>query len=135
MKGELRKITVENNEYIYTIRDVYERETGATTIIIRIFLSGQKSKPLIIHFVTFCDTRYGHPLYTGVNILNQITKSVEYFNIHHPKHIRAFILEAIKNGWTGTNRINIQDGIDYLNNLGFNVSSLVTGPPRDFMQG
>lgn len=123
MKGQLRKITVENDEYIYTVRQEYEKENGATTLVIRIFLSGQKSKPLIIHIVTFCDTLYGHPLYVGVNILNHITNSLEHFNIHQPKYIRGFILEAIKAGWTGTNRMEIQNGIEYLNNLGFDVSS------------
>jgi hypothetical protein len=125
MKNQLRKITVENNKYVYTIRKEYE--SGADTLVIRMFLRGQKSMPLIIHFVTYCDTLYGHPLYAGVDILNHITNSMEHFIIHKPKYIRGFILEAIKAGWTGTNRMEIQNGIEYLNNLGLDVSSIVMG--------
>jgi hypothetical protein len=126
MKGQLRRITVENNEYIYTVRKRYERQSGADTLVIRLFLSGQKSNPLIIHFVTYCDTFYGHPLYVGMDVLNHVTNTMEHFNIHQPKYIRGFILEAIKAGWTGVNRMEIQNGIAYLNNLGLDVSSLAT---------
>ena len=123
--GQLRRITVENKEYIYIIKNDYKSESGATILIIRMFLSGQKSKPLISHFVTFCDTLHGHPLYAGGHLLNHATNSMEYFIIHRPKYIRGFILEAIKAGWTGTNQLGIQNGIAYLNNAGFNTSSLM----------
>ena len=124
MKSQLRRITVENDVYVYSVKDTYEKETGATRIIVRIFLNGQKNTPLIIQFLTFCDTLHGHPLYVGVDMLNHATESMEHFNIHKPKYIKGFILEGIKNGWTGANRLDIQNGVNYMNRLGFDISNL-----------
>ncbi|MCW3464823.1 hypothetical protein [Chitinophaga nivalis] len=126
MKRKLRKITVANNVYVYTIKEVYAVTTDTTTLIVRIFSDGHKATPLILHFLTYCDPIQGHPLYTGIDIFNQRTQETVRFIIHRPVYIRALITEGIRRGWTGRNLTGIQDGVAYLNELGFDTAFLVS---------
>jgi hypothetical protein len=54
-----------------------------------------------------------------------MTKVVNKININEPKHIRALILEAQKNGWNGTNKIETQNGLNYLIELGYDINVLL----------
>lgn len=123
MKNKLRKITVDNNEYLYLIRfDYYS--IGANQLTLTIFLNGHKRTPLVLDFLTLDDYHLGQPLNVGVQLLNVKTNEPVQVNIHEPKYIREFILLAIKNGWTGINKIDNQNGLDYLTEMGFDVSPI-----------
>ncbi|HEY9262039.1 hypothetical protein [Chitinophaga sp.] len=123
MKSKLRKIVVDDIDYRYYISfNEYGYRGG--DMVVKIFLNGKKSTPLILHFLTFTDPIKGHPLNTGFDLFNRLTGSKVTVNIHEPKYIRELILEGLERGWTGTNRIDKQNGIDYLTKWGFDTSSL-----------
>ena len=125
MKKKLRKITVDNLDYVYRVTDKYHPETGTNTLTVKIFLSDHKQTPLVVEFHTIYHYAMGQPLNTGVSLPNKKTNLTEGINLNHPKYIRALILYGIKNGWKGTNRIETLNGLEYLTDLGFDVGELI----------
>ena len=125
MKRKLRKITINNGEYLYTIFNKYQSSTKTNLLTIKVFLSGQKLTPLLIDFLTLDDYYLGNLLYVGMNLPNSRTNETRYVNLNKPKFIREFILLGFKNGWTGTNTIEVQYGLNYLKELGFEVRQLL----------
>ncbi|MDR1284787.1 MAG: hypothetical protein LBJ88_01140 [Campylobacteraceae bacterium] len=125
MKKQLRKIVIQNNEYLYKINHNY-LEDGTSSILIRIYLTEQKQTPLIIKFITIDDYYIGQPLNFGVNLMNTIIGTFEKININEPKIVQKLILQGLKNGWTGyNNNINIQDGLSYLKEFGYEIDMLI----------
>jgi hypothetical protein len=124
MKNKLRKITIDNNVYLYIIRNDYY-SFGANKLTLTIFLNGHKQTPLVIDFLTLDDLYKGEPLHVGVQLLNVKTNELLRVNINEPKYIREFILLGFKNGWTGTNIIANQIGLDYLTEMGFEVNPIL----------
>ncbi|MDR4952261.1 hypothetical protein REB14_08770 [Chryseobacterium sp. ES2] len=125
MKNKLRKIVIDNNEYLYLVTDQLNAGTETNTLQLKVFLSGQKQIPLIIEFITVDHYIIGQPLKSGVKLINKITNSEDEVNMNEPKYIRQFILLGLKNGWSGVNSIAVQDGLDYLNQLGFETDQLI----------
>jgi len=125
MKNKLRKIVINNNEYLYSVTDQLNAGTETDTLKLKVFLSGQKQTPLIIEFVTVEHYIVGQPLKSGIKLINKITNSEDEVNMNEPKYIRQFILLGLKNGWSGVNSIAVQDGLDYLNQLGFETDQLI----------
>ncbi|GIJ96758.1 hypothetical protein CAPN001_13270 [Capnocytophaga stomatis] len=124
MKNKLRKIVVEDIIYYYRITDNFQMETFPSFIRIKIFSEGYKKTPLIIEFPSKYDSYAGFPLKNGVNLPNLFNNITECVNIHQPKYVQKFILLGKKYGWTGNNIIPTQDGMDYLSELGYDVSSI-----------
>lgn len=125
MKNKLRKITINNLEYLYCISDKYHSETETNTLTIKIFLSDHRQKPLIIDFLT-CDHYYaGQLLNSGINLVNKTDNTEDFVNLNHPKYIRKLIELGRKNGWTGTNKFERQNGLNYLNELGYETDILL----------
>lgn len=118
MKNKLRKIVIDDEVYHYLIK----RDLGHYCIQIRLFLDGFKSTPLIIKFYSECDVIMGLVLYSGKLLPNHLTNTNQIVNLNEPKYIRQFILLGKQNGWTGENKMPVQDGAVYLNTLGFDVS-------------
>lgn len=129
MKNKLRKIKVDNSEYLYTCASKYQSGTKTNMLTIKIYLSGQKQTPLILDFLTFDDYYLGQPLNSGVILTNTKTNEKTTVNINEPKYIREFVLNGLKNGWTGANTLEVQNGLEYLADLGFEVSNL--GPKNE----
>ncbi|UTX50759.1 hypothetical protein [Chryseobacterium sp. MA9] len=127
MKNKLRKIIINNSEYLYSVTDQFHAETETNTLTVKVFLRGQKQTPLIIKFMTVDDYMMGQPLKSGVKLVNKITGSEDEVNLNKPRYIRRFILFGLKKGWSGSNSIEIQSGLDYLNELGFETDKLVPG--------
>jgi hypothetical protein len=125
MKNKLRKIVINTIEYLYRVTDQFHSETETNTLTLKIFLSGQKLTPLIIQFVTVEHYIVGQPLKSGIKLINKITNSEDEVNMNEPKYIRQFILLGLKNGWSGVNSIAVQDGLDYLNQLGFETDQII----------
>lgn len=130
MKNKLRKIIIDNVEYLYSVTDNYHLGTETTTMSVKVYLSGYKLTPLIIDFLSighyYC---LGHdymknPLTSGISLTNRRTNSVETVNINEPKYIKELILQGRKNGWTGTNKIEKQNGLNYLAEFGYETDIL-----------
>ncbi|SIS80062.1 hypothetical protein SAMN05421786_102193 [Chryseobacterium ureilyticum] len=124
MKNKLRKIVVDNLEYLYTVTDTFHPGTETNTLTVKIFLIGKKQFPLSIDFLTFDDYIMGQPLKSGVSLVNTTTNSTENVNLNEPQYIRKFILLGRENGWTGENILERQNGVQYLANLGFEIEKL-----------
>ena len=124
MKKQLRKITINNAEFLYTISQKYQPSTKTNLLTIKVFLCGQKLTPLFIDFLTLDDYYLGNLLFVGTNLPNSTTNETTYVNLNKPKFIREFVLMGLKHGWTGTNKVEVQNGMNYLKELGFEVSKL-----------
>jgi hypothetical protein len=122
MKSRLRKIIIDGSEYLYSVSNKYH--SGTNTLTIRVFLSGQKKTPLIIDFSTFDDYYGGQPLNSGIRLANKRTNKTDLVNINEPKYIRELILHGLKNGWSVKSKIENQDGLNYLSELGYEASVL-----------
>ncbi|MCW1960757.1 hypothetical protein [Chryseobacterium viscerum] len=127
MKNKLRKIIINNIEYVYSVTNQFHSETETNTLTVKVFLRGQKQTPLIIKFVTADDYMMGQPLKSGVKLVNKFTSSENEVNLNEPKYIKQLIVLGLKKGWSGFNSIDIQNGLDYLNELGFETGKLVPG--------
>ncbi|MBP2619709.1 hypothetical protein [Chryseobacterium jejuense] len=124
MKTKLRKIVVDQIEYLYSVTDQFHSGTETNTLTVKIFLSGEKHTPLIIDFLTVDDYLMGQLLNSGIFLMNTITNSIERVNINEPKYIQKFILKGREKGWNGGNRMEKQNGLDYLAELGYEIDSL-----------
>jgi hypothetical protein len=125
MKIDLRRIMIDHAEYLYYINTQYNKAAETNLLTLRIFLNGQKQTPLIIEFLTLDDHIMGQPLNVGITLINKKDDLPVKVNINEPKWIRELILLGLKNGWTGTNKIEKQDGLKYLTDLGFDVTNLL----------
>ncbi|MBP1167412.1 hypothetical protein JOE44_004296 [Chryseobacterium sp. PvR013] len=124
MKSKLRKITINAVEYLYSVSDQYHSETKTNTLTVKVFFKGQKQTPLIIKCMTVDDYIMGQPLKSGVKLMNKITCSEDEVNLNKPQYIKQFILLGLQKGWSGFNSMEIQNGFDYLNELGFETDPL-----------
>lgn len=124
MKNKLRKIVVNNLEHLYSIAYQYHSATETTTLTVKVFLKDYKQTPLIIEFLTFDDYYMGHPLKFGMKLMNKIKGSQEEVNLNEPKYINQLIVLGRKNGWSGINTIEKQNGLSYLEELGFETDLL-----------
>lgn len=124
MKNKLRKITVENTEYLYLVTDKYHSGTDTNTLTVKVFLSGEKQTPLILDFLTLDDYLMGQLLNSGIFLMNTITNSIERVNMNEPKYIQKLILKGKEKGWNGKNKMVKQNGLHYLAELGYEVDSL-----------
>lgn len=120
----LRKITVEDNVYLYKSVTGFGGSTDIATFEITIFLEHYKLTPLKINFITWEDAYAGNPLSTGVKLMRLSTKEEEIVNLNRPKYIREFILYGLQMGWNGQNKIEPIDGLKILMSLDYDVSSL-----------
>lgn len=125
MKNKLRKIVIDNSKYLYVVTDKYHSENETNTLTLKVFLEGYKQSPLVIDFLTFDNYYMGQVLKSGVSLKNRNTDVMEIININEPRFIRKLILQALKNGWTGVIKINKQNGLDYLIQLGYDTEVLI----------
>lgn len=125
MKNKLRKITIEDIVYLYSVTDKYHLGTETNTLTVKVFLEGHKQTPLIIEFLTLEHYYMGQILKSGVKLTNKIKSTDDNVNINEPKYIRELILHGQKNGWTGTNKIEKQNGLNYLTELGYEIDILL----------
>lgn len=119
MKNKLRKISIDNSKYLYAVTDKYHSETETNTLTVKVFLEGHKSSPLVIDFLTSDHYFMGQVLKSGISLENKNTNSTDVININQPAWIRKLILQGIKNGWNGITKIDRQNGLSYLVELGY----------------
>ena len=124
MKKKLRKIIIDGQEYLYYIKIQYHSGTSTSTLTLKVFLNGYKKTPLIIDFLTLNDYYIGQPLRFGITLKNKMTNSEEAVNLNEPGYIKQLIIQGQKNGWTGIKTFEIQNGLTYLEELGFETDDL-----------
>ncbi|MBO9633288.1 MAG: hypothetical protein J7578_09230 [Chitinophagaceae bacterium] len=119
MSGKLRNIVIGDQDYVYTVNSKYDKVNKVDSISLRAFLKGNRKFPLEIEFVTKEQFIVGSPLFHGVDLFNTISKMSERVNINQPGFVRQFILLGIENGWTGKNKIPLQNGMGFLRKMGY----------------
>lgn len=127
MKKKLRKIRVNNQAFLYRTTSRHHIQDNST-LTVKVFLEGHKQTPLRIGFFTCSYYIVGQPLSFGTALTNKITHTDEYINLHAPRYIRELILLAMSKGWNGCNIAEVQNGLDYLAELGFDTSGLKPFP-------
>lgn len=125
MKSTLRKIVINQTEYVYHVSDKFDPETFVNTLTIKVYLSGKKRTPLTIHFLTMEQYYAGQPLKTGVDLFNNATNSTVSVNLTEPKFIRQLIDLAIEKGWNAENQLQIDNGMSWLSELGYDVREMI----------
>ena len=128
MKKKLRQIVINEKKYLYAYKCTYFAENENDKLHLRIYESGKKNTPLIIEFLVADSYYVGLPLNSGVTLFNNVKHVNEEININHPGLIRKLILCGIGCGWTGSNVIDIQDGVQYLKDLGYDTTPIEPFP-------
>ncbi|WP_185287632.1 hypothetical protein [Chryseobacterium lactis] len=126
MKNKLRKIVINNLEYLYFVTVRFHAETGMNTTSVKVFLSGFKKTPLVIEFLTINDYYLGSRLNFGIMLMNKMNHVETEVNLNKPGLIRKLILQGQESGWSGTNTIEKQNGLIYLEELGFETNPLLS---------
>jgi hypothetical protein len=121
---KLRKITVEDNVYLYIMTGKVDLPAQVGTLTIKIFLKDYKLTPLLVDFLTWDDPIIGLPLNFGFPLVKSLTDEKEVVNLNRPKYVRECILFGLQKGWTGKNKLEPLDGLEVLHNLGYDVSVL-----------
>lgn len=124
MKGGLRKITVNGFPFIYRVSDKYHAGKELNTLTVKVFLDGEKRTPLTIEFLTMENYFVGQLLNKHIGLFHKPSNSPRIVNLNEPGYIRELIEFAFEKGWTGKNRIGVQNGIRWLSELGYDVSEL-----------
>ncbi|MGY4760339.1 hypothetical protein ACVNS2_12210 [Paenibacillus caseinilyticus] len=125
MKKKTREINVEEKKYVYVINQ--KDHQGISEISLSISLKGLKNMACTFNFCTWDDPISGSPLLVGVRLKNLFTNDMESFNLHYPRTVKRFILYGLGNGWNGTSRIELNDGLGILSNMGYDVIWLMPG--------
>ena len=111
--------------YLYVVTDKYHHQTSTNTLTIKIFLAGHKQTPLIIDFLTLDHIYMGQVLKSGIKMYNYKRSEEEIVNLNEPKYIRELILLGRAKGWEGANKVEKQNGLHYLETLGYDVNILL----------
>jgi hypothetical protein len=130
MKGNLRKIVIDQIEYVYRVSDKYDGETRLNTLTVKVYVNGKKRTPLIIRFLTMEHYYAGQPLKSGINLFHKPSNTEVSVNLNEPRFIRELIEFALKKGWNGQVQMEIKNGLDWLNELGYDVNELIEEAER-----
>ncbi|WP_379140983.1 hypothetical protein [Paenibacillus sp. sgz500992] len=125
MKKSTREINVRDKKYVYVIKQKYHQ--GACQITLSISLKELKNITCSFHFCTWDDPISGSPLLVGVHLKKITSGDIEGFNLHYPGIVKQFVLYGLENGWNGSNRIEFNDGLEILSNMGYDVLWLKPG--------
>lgn len=130
MKGNIRKIVVNGLPFIYRVSDKFHPENSLNTLTVKVFLSGEKRTSLTIRFLTLDGFRCGQPLTKNIQLFHQPTNEQEAVNLNEPGYIRKLIELAFEKGWNGSKQLEFTDGLNWLRELGYDVSELETEVER-----
>ncbi|WP_426448319.1 hypothetical protein ACP26L_27845 [Paenibacillus sp. S-38] len=125
MKKKTREINIEEKKYVYVINQKYQQ--GVSEISLSISLKGLKNMTCTFNFCTWDDPISGSPLLVGVHLKNVLSGDTESFNLHYPRTVKRFILYGLGNGWNEKSRIEFNDGLEILSNMGYEVLWLKPG--------
>lgn len=125
MKKKTREIIVREKEYVYVLTSKYSNGES----LVRLNISSKEDKQFTCTFIfsTWDHPIAGSPLLTGVDLRNKKTNNTERFNLHHPKRTKELIIYALDHGWTGETSIEYPNGLDILDQMGFDTEFLFFG--------
>lgn len=126
MKKKTREIKVQDKNYVYVINQKYHQ--GVSKITLSVSLKGQKNVTCSFQFCTWDDPISGSPLLVGAHLKKTASDDIEDFNLNYPGVVKQFIVYSLENGWSGSNRIEFSDGLEILENMGYDVLWLKAGP-------
>ncbi|CAM4006720.1 phosphotransferase family protein [Saccharibacillus endophyticus] len=122
MTHSTRKITVQDQEYRYALRNRYEN--GKNFVSLKIFEARRRDGGCEFRFRTWDDPVSGSPLMVGVDLTRKTDEGVERWNMHHPARVRDLLLYALEQGWNGRHAQIFSDGVAVLNRLGWEADCL-----------
>lgn len=122
MTHSIRRINVNGQEYVYTLRERYEK--GKSFVSLNVFEAQRRNGGCEFRFRTWDDPVSGSPLMVGVDLTRKTDGVVERWNLHHPGRIRSLLLYASEQGWNGRHEYVFSDGIAVLTNLGWEADRL-----------
>ncbi|NML39496.1 hypothetical protein HHL17_20005 [Chitinophaga sp. G-6-1-13] len=123
MKNKLRRMVINDRIYLYRIQTRYVRPSHGK-LILKVFLEGCRNTPLVVECLVAEDLITGNPLFVGTRLFNKHTRELCDVNLNYPRYIRELIECGFGRGWTGTEKIDKQDGLVYLQELGYDIASL-----------
>ena len=130
MKGGIRKIVINEEDYVYRVSNKYDGETRLNTLTVKVYVSGKKRTPLILRFSVLEHYYAGQPLKTGITLFHKASNSEVPVNLNEPKFIRQLIELAAEKGWNGQSQLEIENGLDWLMELGYDVNELIEEAER-----
>ncbi|WP_084778088.1 phosphotransferase family protein [Saccharibacillus sacchari] len=122
MTHSTRKITVQDQEYRYALRNRYEN--GKNFVSLKIFEAQNRDGGCEFRFRTWDDAVAGSPLMVGVDLIRKKDGTTERWNLHHPARVRDLLLYALGQGWHGRHAQIFSDGVAVLNRLGWEAELL-----------
>jgi len=120
LKNKLRKIVIDNEEYLWKLTTKYREVNPGTKnyralVEVTAYKSGMKNTPLTVKFNVPDDPVLG----------TKITSSASEVNLHQPSYVRVVIEAGLKQGWEpDVKPFIIKDGIKILEQCGINVSNI-----------
>jgi len=123
MKKKTREIMIGESTYAYLINEKYNQ--GMSEISLVISFKERKNITCSFQFCTWDDPIIGSPLLVGIPLKNLETETIEKFNLYYPKIVKQFILFGLKNGWNESTRLEFNDGLEILSQLGYEVDHLM----------
>ncbi|MBC9909976.1 hypothetical protein [Chitinophaga varians] len=123
MKNKLRRMVINDRIYLYRIQKRYVSPLQGW-VILKVFLEGYRLTPLVVECLVAEDLILGNPLFTGTKLFNKNTQAFCEVNLNYPRFIRELIECGFSRGWTGIEKIDKQDGLVYLEELGYDISPL-----------
>ncbi|MEK3767725.1 hypothetical protein NSQ91_13675 [Paenibacillus sp. FSL R7-0048] len=124
MKKKLRSITLRELEYSYILGMRIHDERSLLEL--KIYHKNVKLHPLRIQLLTWDDPIAGCPLNTGYLLQNHKKGFEDVYNLNHPQRIREWIEYGTAKGWDGTRTIEIINGLDAMQEMGYDITSLRT---------
>lgn len=122
-----RKIVVKDTEFVYTLNARYEATDGTSRVALTLFRAESRRRAFAFVFHTWEDVIAGSPLMVGIDLRHLETGQTERWNLHHPGRVRLFVLYALDCGWDGSAETEAVDGIDVLEEMGWEAETLRPG--------
>lgn len=120
MKQKNRRIMVNQQLFLYCIKNTYVATADPSCMAIRVFNPATKQKIGEIRFHTLDDYYVGAPLNHGVALMNRSTACNKVVNLNRPYFVRLFIEQLLLE----ESAQPFYDGMTYLAQLGFNTEKI-----------
>lgn len=122
MKKKIRMINIDENTYVYVLKDSYQSEQWQ--ILLKVTLQNQKNLALVYHFATWDDAIVGCPLLTGIELYHSKEQEKILYNLNHPIRVRELIEYGLYHKWTGEQTVEYTDGLNVLKHMGYDSDML-----------
>lgn len=132
MKKKLRTITIDNQQYLYSIKCT-TIDSDHSILTVRIFIDKLSKHALLVNFHTLDNYYVGNPFSHGVLLYNKSTKKEEVVNLNRPYFIRLILDYGLSQGWDGKTSIEELDGLQLLSDIGYYVDKVKAKMTQKFI--